>query len=236
MKNEKDVRCAKPSIKVRKLVPPFRSSCALWACAASWLVVLLRRRCRLLPWWVWKAEGQTCGSASCPSEAAGWKHGTAHSPPLLLAWLLLSVLALLLLAAAASPPLLLLLGGQVLVRVVVDKLVHVASFLALSGTKTEEGALMRAASLQSGPCLGAGTHSSSSSSLLLLFGRLLGSLCEGEQVLGLLHVQSSLLQQLLLLLHLSVPLLLLIRFEGDKNFIQKNKPGVEIHLKSSVVL
>ena len=55
----------------------------------------------------------------------------AGSPPPLLARLLLSVLTLFLLAAAAPPSLLLLLHWQVLVRVVINKLIHVSSFLTL---------------------------------------------------------------------------------------------------------
>lgn len=55
--------------------------------------------------------------------------------PLLLAGLLLSILALLRLAAtdAAALPPLLLFQWQVLIRIIVDKLVHVASFLTLGG-------------------------------------------------------------------------------------------------------
>lgn len=59
--------------------------------------------------------------------------------PLLLAGLLLSILTLLRLTAtdAAALPLLLLLHGQVLVRIVVDKLVHVTSVLTLQREASE---------------------------------------------------------------------------------------------------
>lgn len=60
------------------------------------------------------------------------------------------------------------------------------------------------------------SSTATTSSLLLVLGHFLGSLCEGEQVLGLLHVQSSLLQELLLFLGLSASLLFLVRFKSDK--------------------
>lgn len=52
-------------------------------------------------------------------------------------------------------------------------------------------------------------HPPAAAALLLLLGHLLGPLVEGEQVLGFLHVQRSLLQELLLFLLLFVPLLFL---------------------------
>lgn len=131
-----------------------------------------------------------------------------HSP-LLLAGLLLSILPLLRLAAtdAAALPLLLLLQGQVLVGIVVDELVHVASFLTLN---------QRSQSINHAAFNGAkdwpqcgGAHPAPAAALLLLLGHLLRSLVKGEQVLGLLHVQRSLLQELLLFLLLFVPLFFL---------------------------
>lgn len=65
----------------------------------------------------------------------------AHSPPLLLAGLSLSILTLLLLTTTATL-LLFLLQRQVLIGIVVDKIVHIASFLTLKDVKRD--AIIRA--------------------------------------------------------------------------------------------
>lgn len=68
----------------------------------------------------------------------------------------------------------------------------------------------------------ANTYSSSSTSLLLFFGHFLWSLCKGEQVLGFLHIQCSLLQELLLFLNLFVPLFFLTGLR-TKQFIRSTR-------------
>lgn len=58
----------------------------------------------------------------------------AHSPPLLLAGPFLSILTLLLLTATATL-LLFLLQRQLLIGIIIDKIIHVASFLTLKDAK-----------------------------------------------------------------------------------------------------
>lgn len=62
-------------------------------------------------------------------------------------------------------------------------------------------------------------HPAPTAALLLLFGHFLGSLVEGEQVLGLLHVQRSLLQELLLFLLLFAPLFFLSRWDDNRTVV-----------------
>lgn len=57
-----------------------------------------------------------------------------HSPPLLFAGLFLSILALLLLTATATLPLF-LLQWQLLIGIIIDKIIHIASFLTLKDAK-----------------------------------------------------------------------------------------------------
>lgn len=59
----------------------------------------------------------------------------ADSPPPLFAGLLISIFNILLLTPAATLSLLLLLHWQILVRVIIDKLIHVTSFLTLEREK-----------------------------------------------------------------------------------------------------
>lgn len=110
-----------------------RSFCALWVYAASWAVMIPPpHRCHLLSLLcgVWNAGQHIPSVSHVPCSAVVMNNLTAHSP-LLLAWLLLSILTLLRLAATATLPPLLLLHWQVLIRVVVDKLIHISSFLTL---------------------------------------------------------------------------------------------------------
>lgn len=58
----------------------------------------------------------------------------AHSPPLLLAGPFLSILALLLLTATAAL-LLFLLQWQLLIGIIIDKIIHITSFLTLKDAK-----------------------------------------------------------------------------------------------------
>lgn len=57
-----------------------------------------------------------------------------HSPPLLLAGLFLAILTLLLLTATATL-LLFLLQWQLLIGIIIDKIIHIASFLTLKDEK-----------------------------------------------------------------------------------------------------
>lgn len=58
----------------------------------------------------------------------------AHSPPFLPAGPFLSILTLLLLTSTATP-LLFLPQWQLLIGIIIDKIIHIASFLALKDAK-----------------------------------------------------------------------------------------------------
>lgn len=196
-----------------------RSSCALWVYAASWAVMILPpHRCHLLSLLcgVWNAGQHIPSVSHAPCSAVVTNNLTAHSP-LLLAWLLLSILALLRLAATATLSPLLLLHWQVLIRVIVDKLIHISSFLTLQTEENHSCCIKSSSEFADISATSAITHTSSTAAFLLFFGHFLRSICKGEQVLGLLHIQRSLLQELLLFLQLSVPLFFLTRCNNDKS-------------------
>lgn len=184
-------------------------------------MILPPHRCHLLSLLcgVWNS-GQHIPSVSHePCSAVVTNNLTAHSP-LLLAWLLLSILALLRLAATATLPPLLLPQWQVFIRVVIDKLIHISSFLTLqterNNKKIIHNCIQSSSEFADISATSAITHTSSTAAFLLFFGHFLWSICKGEQVLGLLHIQCSLLQELLLFLQLSVPLFFL-RCNNDKS-------------------
>lgn len=77
----------------------------------------------------WVSYGPHSAASSCQNDLPA-----AHSPPLLLAGPFLSILTIFLLTATATL-LLFLLQRQLLIGIIIDKIIHVASFLTLKDAK-----------------------------------------------------------------------------------------------------